>query len=193
MPIFTGGPSKQMIKYDGTSLDLSGLNIPALTAGSGSLSFGLGYLQIKRELVQAAAEIAQLLDAAQFANCTKMNMIPKDSPERIKLIDQAIESEAQLVKFSLVMKLVAANLTSQIIQKALADWIASQFFHTQELSSQAKDVPVTRGGEPEVPIPSLQKVESSIENAKEAEPYLENAIQRGGASFDLNKVIDDLK
>jgi hypothetical protein len=39
-----------MIKYDGTFLDLSGLNIPALTAGSGSLSFGLGYLQLKREL-----------------------------------------------------------------------------------------------------------------------------------------------
>jgi hypothetical protein len=191
MPIFGGGPCKQIVKYDGTSLDLTGLNIPALSAASGPLSFALGHLQIKRELIQAAAEIAQLLDAAQFANCTKINMIPKDSPERIKLINQAMESEAQLVKFSLVMKLVAANPTSEVIQKALADWIASQSIHTQELSSQARDVPVTRGGEPEIPIPNLQKVESSIVTAKEVEPYLEDAVQKG-ASLDLNKVIDSL-
>jgi hypothetical protein len=192
MPIFSGGGAcKQMIKYDGATIDLTGLNIPAL-AGSGPLSFGLGHLQIKRELIQAAAEIAQLLDAAQFANCTKINMIPKDSPERIRLINQAMESEAQLVKFSLVMKLVSANPTSEVIQKALADWIASQSIHTQELSSQAQGVPVTRGGQPEIPVPNLKKVESSIEKAKEAESYLGQAMQRG-ASLDLNKVIDNLK
>jgi hypothetical protein len=133
-----------MVKYDGTSLDLTGLNVPALTTGSGPLSIALGYLQIKRELIQAAAEIAQLLDAAQFANYTKINMIPKDSPERLKLINQDMESETQLVKFSLVMRLVAANPTSEVIQNALADWIASQSINTQELSVQAKDVPVTR-------------------------------------------------
>jgi hypothetical protein len=120
MPIIGGGPCKQMVKYDGTSLDLSGLSLPAL-AGSGPLSFALGHLQIKHELMQAAAEIAQLLDAAQFANCTKINMVPKDSPDRIRLINQAMESETQLVKFSLVMKLVTANPTSEVIQKALAE------------------------------------------------------------------------
>lgn len=103
-----------------------------------------------------------------------------------------MESKVQLVKFSLVMKLATDNPTSEVIQKALADWIASQSIHVQELSSQAKDVPITRSGEPEIPIPSLQKVQSSIENTKEAEPYLENAIQIG-ASYDLNKVIDNLK
>ena len=50
MPIFGGGgPCKQMVKYDGASLDLTGLNIPVLaTAGSGPLNFTLGHLQIKR-------------------------------------------------------------------------------------------------------------------------------------------------
>lgn len=103
-----------------------------------------------------------------------------------------MESEAQRVKFSLVMKFVTANPTSEVIQKALADWIASQSIHAQELSSQAKDAPITRSGEPEIPIPSLQKVQSGIENTKEAEPHLENTIQIG-ASFDLNKVIHNLK
>lgn len=191
MPIFGGGPCKQMVKYDGTSLDLTGLNIPLLTGGSGPLSFTLGHLQIKHELVQAAAEIAQLLDAAQFANCNKINMAPRNSPERIKLINQAMESETQLVKFALVMKLATSNPTSEIMQKAMADWIASQSIHTQELSSQAKDVPVTRGREPEIPVPNLQKVDSSIQTATEAEPYLADAMQRG-ATLDLNKVIDSL-
>lgn len=188
MPIFGGGPCKQMMKYDGTTLDLTGLNVPALTAtGSGSLSFALGHLQIKRELVQAAAEIAQLLDAAQFANCTKIKLVPKGSTDRIKLINQAMESEAQLLKFALVMKLVAANPTSEVIQKALADWIASQSSHMKELSTQAQDVPEEKGpGEQQIPIPpTLQQVESSVESAKEAEPYLKDAIQRG-INFDLN-------
>jgi hypothetical protein len=102
-----------------------------------------------------------------------------------------MESEAQLVKFSLVMKLASANHTSELTQKALADWIASQSIHTQELSSQAKDVPVTTGGEPAIPVPNLDKVQSSIESAKAAEPYLGDAMQRG-ANFDLNKIIDSL-
>jgi hypothetical protein len=51
-------------------------------------------------------------------------------------------------------------------------------------------IPVTRVRG--VPIPNLQKVESSINNAKESEPYLGDAIQRG-ASLDVSKVIDDLK
>ena len=191
MPIFGGGPCKQMIKYDGASLDLTGLNIPMLTAGYGPLSFTLGHLQIKRELIQAATEIAQLLDAAQFANCTKINMVPSNSRERIKLINQAMESETQLVKFALVMKLATSNPTSEIMQKALADWIGSQSIHTQELSSQAKDVPVTRGVEPEIPIPNLQKVESSIESAKEAGALLRRCNTKG-SQYDLNKVIDSL-
>ena len=60
MPIFGGGPCKQMVKYDGTFLDLSGLSLPAL-AGSGPLSFALGHMQIKRELIQATAEISSIV------------------------------------------------------------------------------------------------------------------------------------
>lgn len=184
-----GGKCKQMIKYDGTSLDLSGLNVSGVI-GAGPLSFGIGQLKVKREVVQAAAEIAQLIDAVQLANCTKIEMTPKDSPERIKFINQAMESERQLIQFAFVMKMIAANPTSEPIQKALADWVASQATRTQDLQTQAQSAATTRGQEGiQIQIPGIEKIESSIQSAKEAEPQLRESMQRG-ASFDINKVID---
>lgn len=72
------------------------------------------------------------------------------------------------------------------------DWISFQSIRTQELSTQAKDVPATRDGGPGIPVPTPTNIDFSIKNATEVEPYLEDAIQRG-ASLDLNKVIDNLK
>jgi hypothetical protein len=186
MNLFGGRPCKQMVKYDGTSIDLTGLEIPM----GGPLNFELANLKVKRELVQTAAEIAQLLDAAQFANCTQIGMI-RDDKERIKLINQAIQSQEQLVKFSLVMKLVSTNPTSEAIQNALATWIASQTPRIGTLSGQVESqAPAARGRGEQITAPSKEQIQSSIESAKGAEPRLAQAMQRGAASLDLEKVIE---
>jgi hypothetical protein len=194
MNLFGGRPCKQMIKYDGRSLDLTGLELPL----GGPLNFELGNLKTEREMVQTAAEIAQLLDAAQFANCSQIAMV-KDDKERVKLINQAILSQEQLVKFSLVMKLISTNPESESIQNALATWIASQTSIIGTLSGQVENQdPAARGGEArrrggeeqKITAPSKEKIQSSIESAKRAEPRLEEAIQRGASSVDLDKIIE---
>jgi hypothetical protein len=189
MNLFGGRPCKQMVKYDGRSLDLTGLELPL---GS-PLNFELGNLNTKREMVQTAAEIAQLLDAAQFANCSQIAMV-EDDKERVKLINQAIHSQEQLVKFSLVMKLISTNPASESIQNALATWIASQTSIIGTLSGQVENqASAARGrerGEQKITAPNKEKIQSSIESAKRAEPRLEEAIQRGASSVDLDKIIE---
>jgi len=177
-----------MIKYTGQSLDLTGLGLN-LPLGA-PLNFNLAELHTKTELVQAAAEIAQLLDAAQFANCTQISMV-KDDKERVKLVNQSMQNQDQLVKFALVMKLVSSNPTSPAIQNSLATWIANQTTTISNLSDQAQNVPVaTRGaGEQQISVPSEEQIQSSIEKAKRSEPALAEAIQRG-ATLDLNKIIE---
>jgi hypothetical protein len=190
MNLFGGRPCKQMVKYDGRSLDLTGLELPL----GGPLNFELANLKTKSEMVQTAAEIAQLLDAAQFANCSQIAMV-KDDKERVKLINQAILSQEQLVKFSLVMKLISTNPASESIQNALATWIASQTSIIGTLSGQVENqASAARGrggeGEQKITAPSKEKIQSSIESAKRAEPRLEEAIQRGASSVDLDKIIE---
>jgi hypothetical protein len=186
MNLFGGRPCKQMVKYDGRSLDLTGLELPL----GGALNFELANLKTKREMVQTAAEIAQLLDAAQFANCSQIAMV-EDDKERVKLINQAILSQEQLVKFSLVMKLISTNPASESIQNALATWIASQTSIIGTLSGQVENqASAARGGEQKITAPSKEKIQSSIEGAKRAEPRLEEAIQRGASSVDLDKIIE---
>lgn len=191
MTIFgLGGKCKQMIKYDGTSLDLSGVNV-STAIGTGPLSVALGSLNVKHELLQTAAEIAQLIDAVQFSNCIKIEQTPKDSKERIQLIHQAMEAEKQLIQFSIVFKLISSNPTSEPIQKALAEWVASQASRTQELEAQVQDVPVPRGSDNIVQIPSRGQIELSIQKAKAVDSHLNDALQRG-ATFDFGKILDTL-
>jgi hypothetical protein len=183
MPIF-GGPCKQLVKYDGYSLDLSGLGV----SGPEPLKLDLGHLQIKRELMQVASEIAQLLDAVQYSNCVKIEQTPKDSPERIKLIYQAMESERQLVQLTLLTKLIIAQPNSEHLQKALAEWVASHATRAQELSNQVQKTSLRRGTR----LPDSATINSSLERAKKAEPRLAYAIQRK-ASFDMEKVLNTLE
>jgi hypothetical protein len=182
MPIlpFFGGPCRQLVKYDGLSLDLSGLGL----AGAGPLKFNIGEVHAGRELVQVASEIAQLLDAAQYSNCIKIEQTPKNSPERIKLIYEAMESERQLVQLALLTKLIMAQPNSEHLQKALADWVASHATRTQELSVQVQETATKRG----LQVPTQAAISSSLEKAKKAEPRLAEAIRRN-ASFDMQKVL----
>jgi hypothetical protein len=186
MNLFGGRPCKQMVKYDGRSVDLTGLELPL----GGPLNFELGNFKTEREMVQTAAEIAQLLDAAQFANCSQISMV-RDERERVKLVDQAIKSQQAIVQFALVMKLVSTNPQSVPIQNALATWIASQTPRISDLSGQVESqAPATRGTREQITAPSKEKIQSSIESAKRAEPRLEEAIQRGASSVDLDKIIE---
>jgi hypothetical protein len=162
MPLF-GGPCKHIVNYDGRSLDLSGL---ALT-GSEKLKFELGQLKIKRELVQTASEIVQILDAAQYSNCIKIEQTPKDSPERMKLIFQSMESERQLVQFALLTKLLIAQPNSEQLQKGFVDWLASIAPQTKELTSQV--APSTKRA---LRTPSATTLASSFKRARDAEPQL---------------------
>jgi hypothetical protein len=188
MWLFEGRPCKQMIKYDGRSLDLTGLGLN-LPLGA-PLNFNLAELHTKPDLLQAAAEIAQLLDAAQFANCTQISLV-KDDTERVKLVNQSIQNQDQLVKFALVMKLVSSNPTSAAIQNALAAWIAAQTTRVSDLSNQVQvqTRSAARGAEQQISAPSEEQIQSTIEKAKRAEPSLTETIQRG-ATLDLNKIIE---
>lgn len=183
MPIF-GRRCKQLVKYDGISLDLSGLGL----TGGESLKFELGQLTVKRKLMQVASEIAQLLDTVQYSNCVKIEQTPKDSPERIRLIHQAMESERQLVQLTLLTKLIIAQPNSEHLQKALAEWVASLSVRTQELSLQVQEIPMKRG----MRAPNLATINSSLERAKKDEPRLAEAIQRK-ASFDMENVLTTLE
>lgn len=183
MPIF-GRRCRQLVKYDGISLDLSGLGL----TGGESLKFELGQLKVKRKLIQAASEIVGLLDAVQYSNCVKIEQTPKDSPERIKLIHQAMESERQLVQFTLLTKLIMAQPNSEHLQKALVDWVASLAVRTQELSLQVQRIPMKR----RMRMPNLTTINSSLERAKKDEPRLADAIQRK-ASFNMENVLTTLE
>jgi hypothetical protein len=186
MNLFGGRPCKQMVRYDGRSLDLTGLELPL----GGPLNFQLANLKTKREMVQTAAEIAQLLDAAQFANCNQIAMV-RDDKERVKLINQAIRSQEDLVKFSLVMKLISTNPASESIQNALATWIASQASRIGTLYGQVENqASAARGRGEQITLPSKEKIRSSIETAKGIEPRLAEAIQRGASSVDLDSIIE---
>ncbi len=180
-----GGPCKRLVKYDGTTFDLYGL------AGPGEFKLTLGQLGLKHELLQAATDIVQLYDALQYSNCVRIQQIPEDSSERIKIIHESLEMERQLVIFALIAKVLAAQPQNEALQKALIDWTASQTTHAQEAASNAQKM-ILRSGlqrqEPSAQIQSADDIRLTIEAAVAAEPRLGNAI-RSRIQFDMNNVL----
>jgi hypothetical protein len=178
-------PCKRLVKYDGISLDLSGLTGPE------QFKVTLGQLQIRRELLQAATDIILLYDAVQYSNCVRVQQMPRDSPERIKMIYRAEESERQIVLFMLLVRLMIALPNSERLQKALVDWVAAHVVPAQELTSEAQKAELRFGIprlETDSQIPNLATVSSHIESAEKAEPSLRQAI-RSKVSFDMDEVL----
>jgi hypothetical protein len=180
-----GGSCKRLVKYDGTTFDLSGL------VGPGEFKLTLGQLGLKHELLQAATDIVQLYDAMQYTNCTRIQQIPENSPERIKLIHESMEMERQLITFALLTKVLEAQPQNEIVQKGLIDWMASQGPHAQEAASDAQKKTLKSGlhrKDPNVQMPRADEIRSTFEAAVAAEPRLREAM-RLGTQFDMDRVL----
>ncbi len=178
MPWF-GGPCRELVKYTGGSLTLSGL------AGPDSFDLALGSLNLKREVVQAAVELVQLLDTLQYSNCVKIEQLPRDSPERVRIINDAMDSERHLIEFTLLSQLLLKAPSSERLQQAFADWLAAQALRVGALPSGQ---PVRRR-ERSGTTPKESEIQKSVRAALRAEPRLQRAVRRK-EPFDFQKVID---
>ena len=122
---------KTYFKATETEISFSGLDGPHV------LKFKIASLQIKREVVQAATDIAQIYDQYQFSNCLKRQELPKGSPKRFALIMASDENERKLLDFLLILKLARSKLT-KINEEAIANWIASNA--PKEIKEKTQDV-----------------------------------------------------
>ena len=59
-----------IIKYDGVNLTLSGLE------GPNPVEFKVGNFQIKKDILQAAIDIAQMYDLFAYRNCERIEQFP---------------------------------------------------------------------------------------------------------------------
>jgi hypothetical protein len=172
---------KHLINYDATNISFSGLEGPDV------VSFKIGDFQIKKVILQAACDIAQMYDLFAYRNCQRTQEFPKGSSERSKFILEITKNEERLLEF-LAMLRIAIVRPSEEIEKALADWIAFTF--TKRLREEAPIIPErVRAGElvrESPPIEELNQIKRSVAKAKMSFPYLRDALEN--PDFDINKV-----
>lgn len=173
---------KRAFNFDASNISFSGLDVP-----NQSINFKLASFQIKKELLQAACEIAQIYDLFQYANCQKIQQFSKDSPQREMFILEAQKSESRLVELLVMLKLAAAH-PSETIEQAIADWIA--FTYTKKIREEAPVIPEkVKAGElvrEPPPAEEFNSIKRSIAKAKMSSPYLIGALEN--PSFDINKI-----
>jgi len=176
MGIF-GGPCKHLVSYDGENWDFAGLT------GPDKLNIKIGELKGNRQVLQTAADITQLYDAMQFSNCTRINQLPKDSPDRVKLAYESMQGEQQLVQLALLIKLLQAQPNSDKLQQAIAEWIAAQSKRLSTLPAAPPKVAPLR--EAKVTVSSVRL---SIKKAADSDPHLKQALA-SKTSFDLSRYL----
>jgi len=170
-----------VINYDGANLKLTGLE------GPNPIEFKIGEFHIKRDVLQAAIDIAQMYDLFAFRNCERINQFPENSPERTKFILETHKSDERLLEFLAILRIAIARPSDEI-EKALSDWIAFTFI--KRLREEAPIIPEkVRTGElvrESPPIEEYNQIKRSITKAKLTSDYLKQALE--GPSFDINKV-----
>jgi hypothetical protein len=172
---------KPLISYSGTNISFSGFEGPSV------VNFDIASFNIKREIVQAASDIAQIYDLFRYSNCQKMQQFPKDSPERVMFILEAQKNELRLLEF-LSMLRIASSRPSEAIEQALADWVALSY--SKKIREEAPIIPEkVRSGEQareSPPIDKLNKIAISVTKARISSDYMRDALAK--PDFDINRV-----
>lgn len=172
---------KHLITYDATNLSISGLQ------GPNQINFKIASFQIKKDVLQAAIDIAQMYDMFQYSNCQRIQQFSEDSTERDRFILEIHRNEERLLEF-LAMLRVALARPSEKIEQALADWIAFTF--TKKIINEAPIITdtVRAGGlvREHPPIEEYNNLKRNVTKAKISSPYLKDALEN--PSFDINKV-----
>lgn len=170
-----------VIKYDGINLTISGLEGPI------PVEFKVGNFQIKRDILQAAIDIAQMYDLFAYRNCQRIEQFPESSPERAKFILETHRTDERLLEFLAMLRIAIAR-PSEDIEKALADWVAFTF--AKRLREEAPIIPEkVRAGElvrESPPTEEYNQIKRSIAKAKMSSDYLKEALEE--PTFDINKV-----
>lgn len=170
-----------IIKYDGINLTLSGVEGPS------PVEFKIGNFQIKKDILQAAIDIAQMYDLFAYRNCERIEKFPESSPERAKFILETHRSDERLLEFLAMLRIAIAR-PSEEIEKALADWVAFTF--TKRLREEAPIITEkVRAGElvrESPPVEEYNNLKRDVTKAKLSSPYLRNALEN--PAFDINEV-----
>ena len=170
-----------VIKYDGINIHFSGVE------GQNPIDFKVGDFQIKRDILQAAIDIAQMYDLFAYRNCQRIEQFPEDSPERAKFILETHRSDERLLEF-LAMLRIAITRPSEKIEQSLADWVAFTF--TKRIREEAPIIPdKVRGGElvrESPPIEGYNNLKRDVTKAKISSSYLKDALEN--PTFDINKI-----
>jgi hypothetical protein len=170
-----------VIKYDGINIRFSGAE------GPNPIEFKVGDFQIKREIIQAAIDIAQMYDLYAYRNCQRIEQFPEDSPERAKFILETHKSDERLLEFLAMLRIAIAR-PSEKIEQSLADWVAFTF--TKRIREEAPIIPEkVRAGElvrESPPIEEYNNLKRNVTKAKMSSPYLKEALE--SPTFDINKV-----
>lgn len=172
---------KNLVNYDGRDISFSGLE------GPDEVKFTIGNFQIKKDLLQAACDIAQMYDLFAYRNCQRIQQFPKYSSERSKFILEVTKNEERLLEFLAILRIAIAR-PSQEIERALSDWIAFTF--TKRLREEAPIITEkVRAGElvrESPPIEEYNQISRSIAKAKNTSDYFREALEE--PKFDINQV-----
>jgi len=163
------------------NISFSGLQGPDV------VKFKIGSFQIKKDILQAATDIAQMYDLFAYRNCERIQNLPKESPIRDQFILEAHRNEERLLEFLALLRVAMAR-PSEEIEKSLADWIAFTF--TKKMRDEAPIIPgKVRAGElvrEPPPIKEMNQINRSVTKAKMSSRYLKDALKK--PDFDINKV-----
>jgi hypothetical protein len=164
---------KHIFNYDGINISFSGLELPDQI-----LKFKIGSFNIKKDLLQAASDIAQIYDLYQYSNCQRIKQFSENSPQKEKFIFEVQKNETRLTELLAILKLAAVQPSEQI-EKSLADWVA--FIFTNRIREEAPLISErVRAGEnvrEPPPIEEYNSLKRNIAKAKISIPYLKDALK----------------
>jgi hypothetical protein len=170
-----------IIRYDGINITFAGVEGPE------PVQFKIGNFQLKREVLQAAIDIAQMYDLFAYRNCERIEKFSKDTPERVQFILETAKADERILEFFAILRIALAR-PSDAIEKSLSDWVAFTF--TKKIREEAPiETEKLRAGEfvrEQPPVEQYDELKRNVAQARISSPYFKDALEN--PHFDMETV-----
>jgi hypothetical protein len=166
MGFLFGDACSTVIKFQGTDIKIATIKGPA------ALPVEVRGVGVNQHVLQAAGQIAQILDLRQYQNCQTWKAMRKLKVDDNKKLEVLIKMNEDVGRLTELAILASANYSSaDEFEKALSQWIASA--HPQAVSADKELSAQVRGiVTPVVNLPSI------MQKATSTSPYLRASMTK---------------
>lgn len=174
MNLFGREECKHLIKYNGQTVEISGLSFQ---------NFQLGKLQVKPELLQTVGHVLMLIDASQYHFCEAVKNAP-DEESKKRYYEYMMQDKVRVQDIIMGLAAFTLNPQSQQIEGTLVKMLLQNHNRALQIEEQRIEIPqeVIDSSSPNIVDIGKNSLKEKIDEVGKSKEFLKSSSQTRASS-----------